>query len=139
VFLLFDKPEPLATVAPLLLPVAGRFSTVAGHSFFGDLFLRDPGTGEYAIVIASNLELEETGEVDEAGLRGQILANPDVVNALLRPDDAAVLVGRLGALSRCEVFFPVPLPALGGSGDLATFQRGGLWEYLAVVARSVGR
>jgi hypothetical protein len=137
VYEFFAEPEPLGTLAPLLLPVAGRFTVVAGHSFFGDLFLRDPGNGEYAILIASTLELMETGEADEAGLREQILANPKVVKTLLRPDDVAALVERLGSPCRYEAFFPVPLPALRGSGDSATFQRGGLWEYLAVVAQSI--
>jgi len=45
-YLFFTKPKPLATVAPLLLPVARRFTLAAGHSLFGDLFLRDPATGE---------------------------------------------------------------------------------------------
>jgi hypothetical protein len=137
-YLFFTKPRPLATVVPLLLPLVGRFTLAAGHSFFGDLFLRDPATGEYAVLVAATLELEETGEVDEDGLRGQILANPEVVRRLLRPEEAAALVQRLGTLGAGEAFFPVPLPAFGGSGDLATFQPGGLWEYLAIVAQSVG-
>ena len=137
-YLCFANPESVAAVAPLLLPVAGRFTLAAGHSYFGDLFLRDPGTGEYAILIASTLELAETGEVDEAGLREQILTNPEVVKTLLRLDQAAALVDLLGSPASGEAFFPVPLPALGGSGELSTFQRGGLREYLAVVAQSIG-
>ena len=137
-YLFFAKPEPLATVAPLLVRVAGRFTLAAGHSFFGDLFLLDPGCGEYAILVASALELTETGEVDERGLREHILSHPEVVRTLLRPDEASTLVRRLGTLGLGEAFFPIPLPAIGGSGDLATFQRGGLWEYLAVVAQSIG-
>jgi hypothetical protein len=139
VYLFFADPKSLATVAPLLVPVAGRFSLVAGHTFFGDLFLRDPDTHEYAILIAATLELSETGEVDEEGIRGQILANPEVVRTLLRPNDVGTLVCRLGTPDFNEAFFPVPLPALGGSGDAATFERGGLWEYLAVVSQSIGR
>lgn len=136
-FFFFDEPEPLESVEPWLLPVAGRFTSVVGHTFFGDLFLREPDTGEYAILLASHLELVDTGETDELGFKEQLLANPEVVRCLLRPDDAMTLVQRLGTPGKGEAFFPVPLPALGGSGALETFDKGGLWEYLAIVVQSV--
>ena len=132
----FTEPELLASFAPLLLPAARNFSTVVGHSLFGDLFLRSAETGEYAILIASTLELVGTGEVDEVGFRTQVLANPEVVQTLLRPDDVAVLARRLGAPDREQAYYPVPLPILGGSGELGTFQKGGLREYLSIVAQS---
>ncbi len=136
-YVFFAEPKQLASFAPLLLPAACTFSTVVGHSLFGDLFLRDSQTGEFAILLASALELVNTGEVEEDGFREQILGNPEVERTLLRPNDVAVLVRQLGAADRELVFFPVPLPALGGSGELDTFQKGGLREYLAIVAQSL--
>jgi len=99
-YLFFDDPKPLAALAPLLAPTAGRLNTVVGQSFFGDLFLRDPGTGEHAILFVPTLELVESWEMDERGFREQILANPEVGRSLLRPDDSAELVRRLGAPAR---------------------------------------
>jgi hypothetical protein len=120
-----------------LLPVAGRYVAAVGQSFFGDLFLRDPDTGEYAILVASTLELVDTGEVKELEFRERILGNAEVIRTLLRPEDAAAIAGRLGIPSQGEALYPVPLPALGGSGDVGTFQKGGLWEYLGIVAQTL--
>jgi len=136
-YVFFPEPESLASFAPLLLPVARNFNAVVGNSLFGDLFLRDSGTGEYAILIVSTLELVDTGEIDEAGFREQILGNPEVVRTLLRPNDVAELAQRLGAPDRGAVFYPVPIPALGGPGEIATFQKGGLREYLGVIGQTV--
>jgi hypothetical protein len=119
-----------------LLPFAGRYAAAVGQSFFGDLFLRDPVTGEYAILVASRLELVDTGEVEELEFRERILGNAEVIRTLLRPEDAAAIARRLGTPSEGEALYPVPLPALGGSGDVVTFQKGGLWEYLSIVAQT---
>jgi hypothetical protein len=137
-YLPFPQAEPLEDFNPSLLPLAGRFRAVVGHSFFGDLFLRDPETKECGILIASTLEIVDTGEVDEHGFREQILTNPEIVQTMLRPGDAAALARRLGMPALGEAFIPVPIPALGGSGDLSTFEKGGLREYLAIVAQSMG-
>lgn len=61
----------------------------------------------------------------------------------LPAEDRAELAGRLlearlGALAPFQVHFPVPIPALGGSGDLATYDRGGMWEYLSFVVQTLG-
>jgi hypothetical protein len=135
--MLFDKPKLLASVAPLLVPFVGQFTSVVGHSLFGDLFLRNPDTKEYAILLVTTLELVGTGEISEGGFKEQILNNTDVVRKLFRPDDVEVLRQRIGFLDQCEAFFPVPLPVLGGSGKLDTYGKGGLWEYLGIVAQSI--
>jgi hypothetical protein len=137
-YLFFAEPEPLANFAPLLLHAARHFTAIVGHSLFGDLFLRDPNTGEYAILLVTTLELVDTGEFEECKFREQILANPEVVHTLLRPEDVAVLARRFGLPAIGEVFIPAPLPVLGGSGTLDTFEKGGLREYLAIVAQSIG-
>lgn len=135
---LFPTPEPITRFASALQSTAGRFSLVVGQTPFGDLFLRDPTSGEYAIMIAATLELMDSGEVEESGFREQILANPEVVRTLLRPDDVAVVAARIGYPGRGEAVFPVPLPAFGGSDALTTYQRGGLREYLGLVVQSIG-
>jgi hypothetical protein len=131
VFAFFTKPVPLAKM-PLLRPVTGDFDQALGYTFFGYLFLRNEKTGEYAIYLATTTELEETGQMDETGFREQILGNSGVIETMLRPRDIETLTERLGALGENEVFFPVPLPAMGGSNELATFEKGGLWEFISL-------
>jgi hypothetical protein len=126
----------LAKSASPLLRFVKHFDVVKGYTAFGDLFLQHAGTGEFAVLIASTLELSQTGETDEHGLR-EILRNADVIETLLRPRDFAVLSTRLGPLAEGEVYYPVPLPALGGSGSLDTYDKGQLWEYLAIVAQTI--
>jgi len=132
----FEHPESLAVRAPFLLPAVGTFTSVVGHGAFGDLFLRDVSTGEYAILVTATLEVVDTGETDEQGFR-ELLANPDVGRTLLRPADADAIARRVGLLDQGEVFLPVPLRALGGSGELDTYQRGGLWEYVSIATQSL--
>jgi hypothetical protein len=117
--------------------VSREFQSVEGHSYFGDLFLRDPRSGEYAILLNQKLELVASGELERSGFRQQILENSDVVAQVLRPADLVTLMERLGEPGEDVVFFPVPLPCLGGSAELRTYDRGGMWEYLAIVAQSL--
>jgi hypothetical protein len=138
VYVFFREPKSLGALVPHLSGYAGPFSVVEGHTAFGDLFLRDPRTGEYAVLTSSRLELIETGETNRAGFREQILENPGVIDELLRPADVAVLRARLGEPGEGLVFFPVPLSAIGGSGRLETYDRGGLWEFLDITARILG-
>jgi hypothetical protein len=112
-------------------------TAMSGAYRFGDLFLRDATTGEYAILVTESFEVVDTGETDETGFRETILANPDVHRTLLRAADANTVALRLGSPRHEEIFIPVPLPALGGSGQLDTYQRGGLWEYLSIAVQSL--
>lgn len=134
---LFAQPQSIAIVAPFMLKLVGCHTILVGHSFFGDLFLRNTSTGEYAILLVSKLELVETGEIESNEFELRILGNSEVIGSLLRPDDAAAIASRVGTLLPGEAYFPVPLPALGGSGELNTFEKGGLLEYLAIVAQSI--
>jgi hypothetical protein len=126
----------LVKSASPLLRFVKHFDVVTGYTAFGDLFLQQSNTREFAVLIASTLELIETGETDEHGFRG-MLQNANVTETLLRPRDFAALLNRLGPLAEGEVFYPVPLPALGGSGSLDTYDKGQLWEYLAIVAQTI--
>ena len=127
----FAQPVALATFAEPLLEFAGRFSLVVGCSNFGDLFLRDPELGEFAILVVSTVELVDTGEVTEVGFRQQLLTNAEVVRTLLRPDAASTIAERIGNLQPGEVFIPVPHPSIGGSGALSSFEKGGVREYVS--------
>lgn len=131
-FVFFAEPIPIARTS-LLHCITNGFDQAVGHTRFGDLFLRNKETGEYAIFLTVTAELEQTGETDESGFREQILGNPEVVRTVLRPREIEKLTDRLGALGEMEVFFPVPFPALGGSGELATYEKGGLWEYASLM------
>ena len=90
------------------------------------------------MLLSQKLEVVATGEFEQPGFRRQVLENADVVTQVLRPNDLVEHRGRLGEPSVDLVFFPVPLPCLGGSGNLHTYDRGGIWEHLAIVAHSLG-
>ena len=50
----------------------------------------------------------------------------------------AELCERVGALGDEEVYIPCPYPFLGGSGELTTYQKGRLWEFLHLVGQMRG-
>ena len=56
----------------------------------------------------------------------------------LRPQDLAVLDRRLGDLRPDEVYYPVPFPSLGGSGELSTYDKGAVWVFADLVAQTLG-
>jgi hypothetical protein len=114
------------------------FAVVTGHTHFGDLFLRDPGSREFGVLTQGTCTLFDTGYFEDDEFRDEYLAAPGIIEHVLRPSDIAALQSRLGVVARLEVYFPVPIPALGGSDDLSTYDRGGIWEYLSFVLQTLG-
>jgi hypothetical protein len=114
------------------------FSSVVAHTHFGDLYLRDPESLEFAVLLQGTGTLFNTGFFDESEFRNEYLAHAEIVQAVLRPADVAALENRLGRLASGEAYFPVPIPALGGTDDLTTYERGGLWEYVSFVVQTLG-
>jgi hypothetical protein len=113
----------------------GDFTKVVGITSFGDFFLRDPASGEYAILQPLEAEMNSIGFDDEDGL-AEFLSNPDIVKEVLRPKDVAALEKRLGTLGPEEVFFPVPYPCLGGSGKLSTYDKGDAWVFAEIAGQT---
>lgn len=110
----------------------GRFSRVAGYTSFGNVFLRDPENGQYAVLCPISGERFPSDIFDADTFRNVFLNEPDIVERFARPDDVEKLERRLGPLAYEEVYIPL-LPWLGGSGDLSEYSRGGLWTFLEMV------
>jgi hypothetical protein len=133
---IFNTPEEISEVAPFLQMHVECFTSVVGHTDFGDLFLRCPATGEYAILVAENLSLESTGYLTMNEFITELLGHEMVRADLIRGKDLEYIERRIGPLGNGQVYFPVPVPALGGNGNLNSYDRGDLWTYLSIMAQT---
>jgi hypothetical protein len=111
----------------------GRFSQVVGHTSFGDVFLVDPESGQYAVLCPLSGERFPTSCYDRHTFLDKFLADPDIKERFARPDDVKHLRRRLGRLKNEEVYIPCPYPFIGGTGELSTYEKGGLWEFIQLV------
>ncbi|TMB28613.1 MAG: DUF1851 domain-containing protein [Deltaproteobacteria bacterium] len=68
-------------------------------------------------------------------LCGRGLKDAAFVEQFLRPNDLRLLQSRLGELGPEQVYYPVPYPCLGGSGELSTFDRGDVWVFVDLRGR----
>ena len=117
--------------------VTGRFSLVVGYTAFGDFFLLDPSSQQYAVLYTIGPELVPIDFFGAESFRG-FLADPGVVNELGRPEKVAALELLCGPLNPDEVYIPVPYPFLGGSGELDTYSRGNVWTFADLVGQCQG-
>jgi hypothetical protein len=132
-FYLFKKPPPVELSLSCWARHMGRFSKVAGYTSFGDVFLLDPDSGQYAVLCPISGERFPTDVYDRDTFRDEFLTDPGIIERFARPDDVAALEKRLGKLKQEEVYIPAPLPFLGGSGALSEYAKGGLWTFLEMV------
>ena len=137
-FRVFNEPLPVDRYLGCWAKHMGRFSQVAGYTSFGDLFLIDPTSGQYAVLCPLTGERFPTSCHDAETFRNGLLADPEIIDRFARPDDVAELCERVGALGDEEVYIPCPYPFLGGSGELTTYQKGRLWEFLHLVGQMRG-
>ena len=132
-FYLFKKPLAVDACLSCWARHMGRFSEVAGYTSFGDVFLRDPESGQYAVLCPISGERFPTDIYDRDTFRDEFLTDPGIIERFARPDDVAELEKRFGKLKQEEVYIPAPLPFLGGSGALSEYARGGVWTFLEMV------
>jgi hypothetical protein len=136
-FRLLDPPRPASDLG-CWAEVSGRFSLVAGYTAFGNFFLLDPTTQQYAVLYTIGPELVPTNFLGSEAFASQFLTDAGIVQHLGRPDDVAALEERLGPLAPDEVFIPEPYPFLGGSGELNTFGKGNVWVFADLVGQTQG-
>lgn len=129
-FRMLKKPLPVDRCLGCWAEHMGRFSLVVGHTSFGDVFLRDPDVGQYAVLCPISGERFPTSCHDKKTFRDEFLGDPGIIERFARPADTTELDRRLGPLKAEEVYLPAPLPFLGGSGELSTYTKGGLWEFI---------
>jgi hypothetical protein len=132
-FFILEEPLPVDYCLGCWAKHMGRFSQVAGHTSFGDVFLLDPDTGQYAVLTPITGERFPTDIYDRDRLLNEFLTDPGIIERFARPDDVAKLKKRLGPLKKEEVYLPAPLPGLGGSGALSEYTKGGVWTFIEMV------
>jgi hypothetical protein len=132
-FRILKKPLPVDYCLGCWAKHMGRFSQVAGHTSFGDVFLRDPDSGQYAVLCPLTGERFPTSCYDRKTFLNRFLGDPGIIERFARPTDVEQLRQRLGSLENEEVYIPCPYPFVGGSGELSTYQKGGLWEFIELV------
>lgn len=118
--------------------VADRFPLVFGISAFGHLFICSEKRDRFAVIVTDRPELIQLNSSNMQEFTEEFLRDPDVRSSLFRESDFSILVERLGALKLDECFYPVPYPAIGGSGALATFECGNAWVYLEIYGQTIG-
>jgi hypothetical protein len=131
-------PRPLAELAPLWAAKIPKLNKVFGHSAFGDLFVCTEDENYIAILMTERPELIQLKFESKSEFEEKMLADPAIQRGLFRGEDYAALVERLGALQDGNCFYAVPYRALGGSGDLATFQQGNIWVHLHIYGQALG-
>ena len=137
---LFHFLDPMRDVSELgpWASITNSFSRVAGYTSFGDFILVDPITREYAILLTMTAELESTGFDDLAEFKSVLLSNANIIAQVGKPALVAQLEKLLGPLNVDEVYFPVPYPFLGGTGNPETFDKGNVWVFANLVGQSQG-
>ena len=118
--------------------LTGEFASVVGYTSFGDFFLRSPRTDEYAILTTIDPDIVALGYNDLPSFKTFFLNNEEIVRDVIRPDDIIYLQSRLGSLLADEIFYPVPYPCLGGSGNLDTYQKGNVWAFAGLIGQAHG-
>lgn len=133
---LFDEPRPADDLG-CWESVVGEFTQVAGYTFFGDFFLREPGTGYYAVLCTLRPELIPLSYREREAFE-QFLATERVQNHLLRVKDVEELERMIGAPGRDEVYVPEPYPFLGGDESLESYARRNVWVFVDLVGQVQG-
>lgn len=117
----------------------GSLSQVVGFSLFGHTFLREPGTNTFAVLHPFKSAVKKYPNLkDTEAFIESVLQEPTFIEFVLRPADVAMLEERLGPLGQQEVYFPVPYPFVGGSGELSTYDKGDYAVFMRVVAHMHG-
>jgi Domain of unknown function (DUF1851) len=136
-FRLLDPPRSVEDLG-CWSAVTSQFSLVVGFTAFGNFFLRNPATGQYAVLYTIGPELVPTNFQSSENFQSAFLSDEGIIRHLGRPSDVAALESRLGSLAPNQVYFPVPYPFLGGSGELDTFDKGDVWVFADLVGQSQG-
>ena len=136
-YLILQKPSSVEDLG-CWSTVTNEFTEVLGYTNFGNFFLKNPNSGQLAILYTIEPEVVPTNFTDINELIGALTNDKDIESELIRSSDTAILSKRLGNLLEEEVFFPEPYPFLGGSGELESYSKGNVWVYADLVGQSQG-
>jgi len=133
-YILLSTPEPVSKLG-VWERHAGKFTDVVGYSALGDFFLRDPGTGQYAVLFAIEPEIVPLSIYDGNAFYSGYLQQPIVREKVLREDHVKEIADLLGAISENKVYIPTPFPFLGGDEHPGSYIIGDVWTYADMVGQ----
>jgi hypothetical protein len=136
-FTLFE-PVPLSSRAPNWAAKASNYADVFGFSAFGDLFLCSSDGTRIALLQTARPELISLKFQSREEFAETFLKDENVLQSVFRVADYNSIVERLCAPAPEDCFYPVPYPAIGGSGKLDTYRSGNVWVYLSIYAQTLG-
>lgn len=132
-------PQPLIDLAPRWgKKVAKTYPLVFGFSPFAHLFVCAPTEDLFAVIVTERPELIELNMSSRDDFISQFIGNAKVRTEFFREPDYLQLSEKLGALTEAECLYPVPYPAMGGSGKLESYQRGNIWVHLDIFGQTLG-
>jgi hypothetical protein len=120
------------------------YSKVVGYSATGAIFLRNPDIKYYLVLYPSmpGNNCKKYGPfANTEEFEAKILKDdnfPSYGLYPIKPDELLVLVERLGPCEKDQVYFPVPDPSIGGSGELDTFKKGNVWIHTDIIGQNKG-
>ena len=132
---ILNEPVESDRITPWTEILPPRFR-VFGYSWVGDFFLCSEDRTEFGVLLAHSATFEPIPTTDIRMFEVQFLAEPAIRSSVLRSDDVDFLLRTIGEPTDNEVFFPVPYPWIGGSGDLDTYKKGNVWVYASLSAQS---
>ena len=128
---------PLREKAPRWLSLAKGYTNLFGHSPFADLFLHDAKLNQIALLSTEYPELIELDFSTPEEFSSGFLADPRAVSAFFKKTDFELLKNKLGELGPEDCFFAVPYRAVGGTGNIETYQKGNLLVHLDLYGQTV--
>jgi len=135
VYVFLSEPFASDKISPWskILPVG---SDVVGYTSFGDFFISSKSHSEFGLILTQSASFERIPVTSLRDFESAFLSDPGVIRSILRPEELKYLAAQLGELDTDEVYFPVPYPCLGGSGELDTYQKGDVWVYASISGQS---
>ena len=129
-------PRSLAESAPRwATKLAGSYPLVFGFSRFAHLFVCSSLGNKFAIVVTDQPELIPLNMSTREAFISQFLRSAEARSSFFREADYLLLTCTIGSADEEECFYPVPYPAIGGSGKLDTYRRGNVWVHLDLYAQ----
>ncbi|MGB7345625.1 MAG: hypothetical protein WBD20_15530 [Pirellulaceae bacterium] len=137
-FTLFSDPAPVDAI-PTWQSFLSPFNEIVGFSSFGLFFLRNNNTNEYGVLHPFVPSVKSYPAFDSLeDFHDQILTDEYFVQVYLRPKDLETLQKSVGPLGEQDIYIPQPYPHMGGSGDLATYDKGDVLVFADIVAQTHG-
>lgn len=133
-----DAPAPLTDIPPWDGNL-NTFTHYAGYSVLGHVILTAPATGEWGILYPlQEGGFKSYGTMTADAFRAAVLDEKGYRDYALPTSHLDAVAAVAGPLDPGQVYFPVPYPFIGGSGDASTYQRGDVGVFLSIVGQFLG-